>query len=330
MRRPWQLFRVMDFVGPTTTDVERDVYQIMAGVEGSFSQRDWTWEAYVSSGQTERERLVLEHPVVAALLEPHCRRPERFHAARCARQRHLGPRHVHAGPQLRSDLHERLADLREQLDLGPGRVSADCLESIAANARSLNELDQDIAEFNLQGKIADMRSGELRFAVGASHRKNEFAFEPGETNDRESVNEQPMSIFASNDTAGQTKVQELYGELLVPVTSKFDLEFGARMSDYPDSEVGTTDTAKALFTFRATDGLTLRGGYQKAERAANTAELFQGVSLLVVPFGPSDPCSFTFDNNHLRPGQTWGNTANNPNRLGNASSCAPRSSTTAT
>ena len=149
----------------------------------------------------------------------------------------------------------------------------------------------------MQGKIADMRAGELRFAVGASSRKNEFAFEPGETNDRESVFEQPMSIFASNDTAGQTKVQEIYGELLVPVTSKFDLEFGVRMSDYPDSAVGTTDTAKALFTFRATDGLTLRGGYQKAERAANTAELFQGVSLLVVPFGPSDPCSFT-RNNH--------------------------------
>ena len=52
--------------------------------------------------------------------------------------------------------------------LGAGQVSADCLESIAANTRSLTELDQDIAEFNLQGKIADMRAGELRFAVGAS------------------------------------------------------------------------------------------------------------------------------------------------------------------
>jgi iron complex outermembrane receptor protein len=176
-----------------------------------------------------------------------------------------------------------------------------------SNARSLTRLDQDIAEFNLQGKIADMRAGELRFAVGASSRKNEFAFEPGETNDRESVFEQPISIFASNDTAGGTKVQEVYGELLVPVTSKFDLEFGVRMSDYPDSAVGTTDTMKSLFTFRATDGLTLRGGYQKAERAANTAELFQGVSLLVVGFGPSDPCSFTTT-------ASWGNVAANPNR----------------
>ena len=117
-----------------------------------------------------------------------------------------------------------------------------------------------------------------------------------------------MSIFASNDTQGETKVRELYGELLVPVTNKFDLEFGVRSSDYPDSAVGTTDTMKSLFTFRATDGLTLRGGYQKAERAANTAELFQGVALLVVPFAGSDPCSFTTTH-------AWGNVAGNPNRV---------------
>ncbi len=28
-----------------------------------------------------------------------------------------------------------------------------------------------------------------------------------------------MSIFVSNNTAGETKVREIYGELLVPVTS---------------------------------------------------------------------------------------------------------------
>ena len=124
-------------------------------------------------------------------------------------------------------------------------------------------------------------------------RKNSFQFDPGETNDRESVIENPMSIFASNNTAGQTKANEIYGELLVPVTKKFDLEFGVRESDYPDSAIGTTETWKGLFTFKATDSLTLRGGLQRAERAPNTAELFQGVSLLVVPFAPSDPCSFT-------------------------------------
>ena len=311
---------MLDFVGPTTTDVERDVYQIMAGVEGSFSQRDWTWEAYVSSGQTSESTLFSNIPSLQRYWNLIAASPSAFTLQGAPSNNTWGRGTFTQGRNYAQTCTSGLPIFADSSNLGAGGVSADCLESIASNVRSLTELDQDIAEFNLQGKIADMRSGELRFAVGASHRKNEFAFEPGETNDRESVSEQPMSIFASNDTAGQTKVQEIYGELLVPVTSKFDLEFGARMSDYPDSAVGTTDTAKALFTFRATDGLTLRGGYQKAERAANTAELFQGVSLLVVPFAPSDPCSYTFDNNHLRPGQTWGNTANNPNRAGNAGS----------
>ena len=319
---PWQLFRVMDFVGPTTTDVERDVYQIMAGVEGTFSQRDWTWEFYVSSGQTSESDLFSNIPSLQRYWNLIAASPSAFTLQGAPSNNTWGRGTFTQGRNYAQTCTSGLPIFADSSTLGPGGVSADCLESIAANTRSLTELDQDIAEFNLQGKIADMRSGELRFAVGASHRKNEFVFEPGENNDRESVSEQPMSIFASNDTAGATKVQEIYGELLVPVTSKFDLEFGARMSDYPDSEVGTTDTAKALFTFRATDGLTLRGGYQKAERAANTAELFQGVSLLVVPFGPSDPCSYTFDNNHLRPGQTWGNTANNPNRLATQALCA--------
>jgi outer membrane receptor protein involved in Fe transport len=117
-----------------------------------------------------------------------------------------------------------------------------------------------------------------------------------------------MSIFASNNTAGSTKVNELYGELLVPVLKKLDLEFGLRESSYADSDIGTTDTYKALFTWRTTDKLSIRGGFQRAERAPNTAELFQGVGLLVVPFAPSDPCSFTTT-------ATWGNIAANPNRV---------------
>src|SRR5690606_30093716 len=51
---PWQLFRVIDFFGaPQMQTTTNDVYQIMAGLEGGFPNRDWTWEAYVSTGETE-------------------------------------------------------------------------------------------------------------------------------------------------------------------------------------------------------------------------------------------------------------------------------------
>ncbi len=304
---PWQLFRVMDFVGPTTTISDRNVYQIMAGVEGSFSQRDWTWEAYVSSGRTDETNFFDTIPSLQRYWNLLAASPTATTLLGGPGNGTWGRGTFSQGRNYAQTCTSGLPIFANSSNLGPGLVSADCLESIESNARSLTRLDQDIAEFNLQGAITEMRSGELRFAVGVSARKNSFAFEPGETNDRESVFEQPMSIFASNDTAGETKVREIYGELLVPVTNKLDLECGIRSSDYPDQAVGTTDTSKALFTFRATDSLTLRGGYQKAERAANTAELFQGVSLLVVPFAGSDPCSFTTTH-------PWGNVASNPNR----------------
>ncbi len=305
---PWQLFRVLDFLGgPATTTSKSNVYQIMAGVDGSFSQRDWTWEAYVSSGKTEVSNFFENIPSLQRYWNLISASPNAFTLQGAPGNGTWGQGTFTQGRNYAQTCTSGLPIFSNSSTLGAGRASADCLESIASNARALTSLEQNIAEFNLQGKLADMKAGELRFAIGASSRKNEFAYEPGETNDRESVAEQPMSIFASNDTAGETNVRELYGELLVPVTSKLDLEFGVRMSDYVDSAVGTTDTAKAMFTFRATDSIALRGGFQRAERAANTAELFQGVSLLVVPFAPSDPCSFTT----LVP---WGNVASNPNR----------------
>ncbi len=295
--RPWTLFRVLDFLGgPVTTETTNDVYQIMAGVEGRFTERDWTWEAYVSSGQTDSLSFFGNMPSL-----------QRYQFLLSQPNGTWGRGQFTSGRNYVQECTSGLPIFTNSSSLGAGQVSANCLESIASKARSVQKVEQEIAEFNLQGKLADMRAGELRFAVGASSRKNAFSFDPGETNDRESVVENPMSIFASNNTAGETKVEEIYGELLVPVTNRLDLEFGARFSDYVDSAVGTTDTAKALFTYRPTDSIALRGGFQKAQRAANTAELFQGVSLLVVGFAPSDPCSFTTT-------APWGNVASNPNR----------------
>jgi outer membrane receptor protein involved in Fe transport len=296
--RPWTLFRVLDFLGgPVTTETTNDVYQIMAGVEGRFSQRDWTWEAYVSTGQTDSLTFNSNMPSL-----------QRYQFLLSQPNGTWGQGEFTSGRNYVQECTSGLPIFTNSSSLGAGQISADCLESIESKARSVQKVEQEIAEFNLQGKLADMRAGELRFAVGASSRKNAFSFDPGETNDRESVVENPISIFASNNTAGETKVAEIYGELLVPVTSRLDLEFGARFSDYADSAFGTTETAKALFTYRPTDSIALRGGYQKAQRAANTAELFQGVSLLVVGFQPSDPCSFTTT-------APWGNVASNPNRV---------------
>jgi hypothetical protein len=50
---PWTIFRGIDFMGGPNQPVSTtDAYQLMAGVEGQFTNRDWSWEAYVSTGNT--------------------------------------------------------------------------------------------------------------------------------------------------------------------------------------------------------------------------------------------------------------------------------------
>ncbi len=113
-----------------------------------------------------------------------------------------------------------------------------------------------------------MKAGELRFAAGVTTRKNKFSYDPSEINDNVSIIEQPMSLFVSNNTAGETDVSEIYGELLVPVTQRFNLELGYRHSDY--STAGGVETYKTMFDWSATDSVRFRGGYPARERVRRT------------------------------------------------------------
>src|SRR5690606_1750762 len=75
-----------------------------------------------------------------------------------------------------------------------------------------------------------------------------------------------------------------------------------------NTAAGDVDTWKALFDYAPSDSIRLRGGFQAATRAPNTAELFQGPTMLTVGFQFSDPCSYTTT-------APWGNRADNLNRL---------------
>jgi outer membrane receptor protein involved in Fe transport len=109
-------------------------------------------------------------------------------------------------------------------------------------------------------------------------------------------------------------VSEIYGELLVPVLDRLDLELGYRYSDY-DSNAGSIGTYKALFDWAATDGVRVRGGYQKANRAPNSAELFQGELSLFAGGFVGDPCQIHTTAN-------YGNVSTNPNRTQAQQLCA--------
>jgi outer membrane receptor protein involved in Fe transport len=103
-------------------------------------------------------------------------------------------------------------------------------------------------------------------------------------------------------------VKEIYGEILLPVVPKFELEIGVRRSDFQTAgRSETADTWKSLFNFTATDNVRFRGGLQRAYRTPNVSELFSGPSSNPLIWNEGDPCRRDTLN-------TWGNVAGNPNR----------------
>jgi iron complex outermembrane receptor protein len=268
---PWNIFRGIDFMGtPYQPTTETDAYQIMVGIEGNFTNRDWTYNAYVSNGETDTlifyENLVSLQRYQFLVAQPN------WGAGNFVRGRNYD---VSCSTGL---------PLFTAADPAPG-----CIEALNSKTRPIQQLSQNIIEANVQGKIADMRSGELRFAAGITNRENKFRYEPGGINDNVSIIEQPMNLFVSNNTSGRTEVSELYGELLLPATERLNLELGYRYSDYERS--GGVDTWKTLVDWSATDFMRVRGGYQVATREPNTEELFAGARLNTVnDFVFGDPC----------------------------------------
>ncbi len=190
-------------------------------------------------------------------------------------------------------------------------LSEDCYDAINMIMNNTTDIEQNIAEVNLQGGLFELPAGELRGAVGATYRENELEFRPDHANAVASVVENPIGLFSASATGGYTSVYEAYGEALVPILAdlpavqELNLELGFRYSDY--NTAGEVETYKVLGDWSINDFVRVRGGYQLANRAPNIAELFQPPTLEVVGFGPSDPCTILT----LAP---WGNVPSNPDR----------------
>jgi outer membrane receptor protein involved in Fe transport len=158
-------------------------------------------------------------------------------------------------------------------------VSNDCRQAIRSDLNNKGTMQQTVVEANVQGKLFDLPAGDLRAAVGATYRKQTYTFiNDGLLEKDRSFLDQTIGIYPSGDTNGSIQSKEIYGELLVPLfyntpfVKEFNLELGGRIADY--NTTGTSYTFKILGDWKVNDWLRLRGGFNRAERAPNIAELF--------------------------------------------------------
>src|SRR5690606_12979362 len=160
----------------------------------------------------------------------------------------------------------------------------DCLEAIRVDLRSGSDVEQKVAEANVQGRVMDLPAGELRFAAGAHYRENNFDYRVDGLNNYRSFLDSAAGLFPSSDSQGSTRAREVYTEFLIPALSgievgdvsviqELNFEAGFRYSDMEPS--GSIETWKVLFDWQINDWARLRGGKQVANRAPNIAELYQ-------------------------------------------------------
>jgi iron complex outermembrane receptor protein len=172
-------------------------------------------------------------------------------------------------------------------------ISQDCLDAIYVTAQHQSEMDQNFIEANVQGHLVNLPAGEARFSAGATTRSYDYYyyFDPMQ---QESTFNDNLLGFPADNSEGSTSVDEVYGEMLLPLLSDkagaehLNLELGYRYSDY--EQQGGVDTWKALIDWGITPSLRFRGGKQLATRAPNIAEMFQAQTQSWYVSGTGDPC----------------------------------------
>ncbi|MDO7841574.1 TonB-dependent receptor domain-containing protein [Sphingomonas immobilis] len=138
----------------------------------------------------------------------------------------------------------------------------------------------------------------IGFAVGAEYRKytaRQIADILSQT-----AGELGGAGGAVPNYSGSYDVKEVYGEAIIPLAAgkpffeSLTLELGARYSAYKIQTAGDpgydTFTWKANTTWEPVDGVKFRGGFQRAVRAPNIAELFAPINTGLTNLS-QDPCS---------------------------------------
>jgi len=270
----------------TFTDVT--TYNMTAGLEGFIPSTSFRWEAFVSHGisstYAKQTGVYSLSRLQAVLSAPNF--GEGFTATG-----NQGPPNFGFGAST--------GTCTSGLNLynpPAGGFSEDCLEAIRADLKNRGEMRQTIVESNVSGSLFNLPAGEVGVALGASYRELQYQFDNDTlTTAGRSFQDQALGIYPSGNVDAGYNVSELYGELLVPILAdipaiqNFSLELGGRMSDY--STTGTSYTYKILGDWEVNDWLRFRGGYNRAERAPNIAELYLAAQQTFGGNSAGDPCS---------------------------------------
>lgn len=180
---------------------------------------------------------------------------------------------------------------------GPGLLSAEAADFIRLNIQENNNTEQFIYGGSLTGDTGlriPSADSPVAYAVGVEYREENSQHLP----DDNYANGNAIGFGSSNPIDASIEIREIYGELSVPVHNRVTLEAGIRYAEYDNESILGAATISNSFdntSFKlagewlALDSLRVRGGFQRAVRAPNLAELGEPLTPSTGDL-TSDPC----------------------------------------
>ncbi|MBT2189172.1 TonB-dependent receptor domain-containing protein [Sphingobium nicotianae] len=171
---------------------------------------------------------------------------------------------------------------------GAGSITQPMLDFVTFDEHDKSEQRLVDVSANLSGELFDLPAGAVGIAIGYEHRDMYASYTP------DPVIVAGLGADVPTSAAhGRFNVDEVYGELRVPVLSdvpffqKLELSGAARYSDYSTFGGNTTVTASGLW--KPVADFLIRGGYSESLRAPSLGELYAGLSRFDATI--NDPCT---------------------------------------
>ncbi|GAA5078161.1 TonB-dependent receptor domain-containing protein [Lysobacter panacisoli] len=172
---------------------------------------------------------------------------------------------------------------------GPGSLTNNkaLQDYLFQEEHSTGETETTVMSANLAGTILALPAGDLGFAAGVEHRKEQGEFTP----DALSVTGGSTNL-AGGPTDGQYTVDEIYAEFQVPILAdlpfarELTLSVATRYSDY--DTFGDTTNNKFGLKWKPIDSLLVRATFADGFRAPTISDLYGGSSQTFSQY--TDPC----------------------------------------
>lgn len=247
--------------GLREANYDNTVIQFLVGASGPLFGDNWTWEAYASEGTTEIDR---------------------------KQTGNLDTQRIY---NLINAADGGVSICEGGLNLvGVNDWSDECVDYISVDAITKQEFKLNVVQAFVSGDVMDLPAGGLSLVVGAEGRWFEYDFDPGVLSGPISGFNTQLAVNAKN------KFEDLFMEALIPIVDNVEASVGYRFSKASFQQDGASapskdsDAYKLELSWQALDYMRVRGSYQRAVRAPNFSELFDGGGSAPQYF---DPCSVT-------------------------------------